>query len=125
MLKTLRAQVEAVYVHWYLTHLTLAWGTFVDPAGPTSLLQRWRIDQVPNQHQFYQRHVKRRLDEADNRKVFVIISDAFRYEAAQELTQVLNGTYRFEGPHVPTGRAPLVHRAGYGQSATPSVPDLS
>ena len=96
VLKTLRAQVEAVYVHWYLTHLTLAWGTFVDPAGPTSLLQRWRIDQVPNQHQFYQRHVKRRLDEADNRKVFVIISDAFRYEAAQELTQVLNGTYRFE-----------------------------
>jgi uncharacterized protein (TIGR02687 family) len=96
VLKTLRAQVEAVYVHWYLTHLTLAWGTFVDPAGPTSLLQRWHIDQVPNQHQFYQRHVKRRLDEADNRKVFVIISDAFRYEAAQELTQVLNGTYRFE-----------------------------
>jgi uncharacterized protein (TIGR02687 family) len=96
VLKTLREQVEAVYVHWYLTHLTLAWGTFVDPAGPTSLLQRWHIDQVPNQHQFYQRHVKRRLDEADNRKVFVIISDAFRYEAAQELTQVLNGTYRFE-----------------------------
>ena len=51
---------------------------------------------MPNQHQFYQRHVRRRLDEADNRKVFVIISDAFRYEAAQELTQVLNGTYRFE-----------------------------
>src|SRR5215510_985728 len=96
VLKTLREQVEAVYVHWYLTHLTLAWGTFVDPAGPTSLLQRWHIDQVPNQHQFYQRHIKRRLDEADNRKVFVIISDAFRYEAAQELTQVLNGTYRFE-----------------------------
>ena len=96
VLKTLREQVEAVYVRWYLTHLTLAWGTFVDPAGSTGLLQRWTIDQVPNQHQFYQRHVKRRLEEADNRKVFVIVSDAFRYEAAQELTQVLNGTYRFE-----------------------------
>ena len=96
VLKTLREQVEAVYVRWYLTHLTLAWGTFVDPAGSTGLLQRWTIDQVPNQHQFYQRHVKRRLEEAENRKVFVIISDAFRYEAAQELTQVLNGTYRFE-----------------------------
>src|SRR5215831_10456503 len=95
VLKTLRARVEALYVHWYLTHLTLAWGTFVDPAGTTGLLQRWRLDQVPNQQQFYQRHVQRRLEEADNRKVFVIISDAFRYEAAQELTQVLNGTYRF------------------------------
>ena len=95
VLKTLREQVEALYVHWYLTHLTLSWGTFVDPASTTGLLQRWRLDQVPNQQQFYQRHVQRRLDEADNRKVFVIISDAFRYEAAQELTQVLNGTYRF------------------------------
>ena len=96
VLKTLREQVEAVYVRWYLTNLTLAWGTFVDPAGSTGLLQHWSIDQVPNQHQFYQRHVQRRLEEAENRKVFVIISDAFRFEAAQELTQVLNGTYRFE-----------------------------
>lgn len=94
VLKTLREQVEALYVHWYLPHLTLSWGTFVDPAGTTGLLQRWRLDQVSNQQQFYQRHVKRRLEKADNRKVFVIISDALRYEAAQELTQVLNGTYR-------------------------------
>jgi uncharacterized protein (TIGR02687 family) len=96
VLKTLREHVEAVYVHWYLTYLTLAWGTFVEPAGSTGLLQHWSIDQVPNQHQFYQWHVQRRLEEAENRKVFVIISDAFRYEAAQELTQVLNGIYRFE-----------------------------
>jgi uncharacterized protein (TIGR02687 family) len=96
VLKTLREQVEVAYVRWYLTNLTLAWGTFVGPAGSTGLLQHWSIDQVPNQHQFYQRHVQRRLEEAENRKVFVIISDAFRFEAAQELTQVLNGTYRFE-----------------------------
>ena len=31
-----------------------------------------------------------------NRRAFVIISDAFRYEAAQELTTELNGKYRFE-----------------------------
>src|ERR1700720_2528088 len=30
-----------------------------------------------------------------NRRAFVIISDAFRYEAAQELTAELNGKYRF------------------------------
>jgi uncharacterized protein (TIGR02687 family) len=96
VLKTLREHVEAVYVRWYLTHLALAWGSFVEPAGSTGLLQHWSIDQVPNQHQFYQRHVQRRLEEAENRKVFVIISDAFRYEAAEELTRVLNGIYRFE-----------------------------
>ena len=41
-------------------------------------------------------HVRPRLEEADNRRVYVIISDAFRYEAAQELAEELNGKYRFE-----------------------------
>src|SRR5439155_12613210 len=44
VLKTLREQVEAVYVRWYLTHLTLAWGTFVEPSGHTALLQHRSID---------------------------------------------------------------------------------
>jgi uncharacterized protein (TIGR02687 family) len=95
VLKKVREQIEAVYVNWYMTNQALAWGTFVDPAG-TDLLHHWKIGQVPNQHEFYQRYVKTRLDEAENRRVFVVISDAFRYEAAQELTQILNGTYRFE-----------------------------
>src|SRR5205823_4897889 len=30
VLKTLREQVEAVYVRWYLANLTLTWGTFID-----------------------------------------------------------------------------------------------
>jgi uncharacterized protein (TIGR02687 family) len=95
VLKKVREQVEAVYVHWYMTNQALAWGTFVDPAG-TDLLHHWKIGQIPNQHEFYQRYVKTRLDAAENRRVFVVISDAFRYEAAQELTQILNGTSRFE-----------------------------
>ena len=37
-----------------------------------------------NQYQFYDRNVRPWLDEGDNRRAFVIISDAFRYEAAQE-----------------------------------------
>src|SRR5262249_56538593 len=41
-------------------------------------------------------HVRPRLDEAENRRAFVVISDAFRYEAAQELVRELNGKYRFE-----------------------------
>jgi uncharacterized protein (TIGR02687 family) len=96
VLKKLREQVEAVYVNWYVTNQALAWGKFVDPSGSIGLLNRWRIDQVPNQHEFFQHHIKRRLTEAENRKAFVIISDAFRYEAAHELTQELNGKYRLE-----------------------------
>jgi uncharacterized protein (TIGR02687 family) len=96
VLKKLREQIEAMYVNWYVTNQTLAWGKFVDPLGTIGLMNHWTIDKVPNQHEFYKRHVKKRLDEAENRKAFVIISDAFRYEAAHELTQELNGRYRFE-----------------------------
>jgi uncharacterized protein (TIGR02687 family) len=96
VLKKLREQVEAVYVNWYITTQALAWGKFIAPAGDRGLLKRWHIDQVPNQHEFYQQHIQRRLSAAENRKAFVIISDAFRYEAAHELTQELNGKYRFE-----------------------------
>ncbi len=94
ILKPLRADIEAHYVNWYLTNLALAWGKFIEPQG--GLLSKWQIDKVPNQHCFYDRNVRPWLEEGDNRRAFVIISDAFRYEAAQELTTELNGKYRFE-----------------------------
>ena len=94
ILKPLRADIEAHYVNWYLTNLALAWGKFIEPQD--GLLSKWQIEKVPNQHRFYDRNVRPWLDEGDNRRAFVIISDAFRYEAAQELTTELNGKYRFE-----------------------------
>ena len=94
VVKPLRADIEAHYVTWYLTNMALAWGKFIEPHG--GLLSKWQIEKVPNQHRFYERNVKPWLDEGDNRRAFVIISDAFRYEAAQELTAELNGKYRFE-----------------------------
>ena len=99
ILKPLRADIEAHYVNWYLTNLALAWGKFIEPppsSGNGGLLSKWQIEKVPNQHHFYDRNVRSWLDEGDNRRAFVIISDAFRYEAAQELTTELNGKYRFE-----------------------------
>jgi len=94
IVKPLRADIEAHYVNWYLTGLALAWGKFIEPQG--GLLSKWQIDRVPNQHRFYERHVRPWLDEGENRRAFVIVSDAFRYEAAEELTTELNGKYRFE-----------------------------
>jgi uncharacterized protein (TIGR02687 family) len=93
IVKPLRADIEARYVNWYLANLALAWGRFIEPEG---LLSSWKIDNVPNQYQFYDRNVRPWLEEGENRRAFVIISDAFRYEAAQELTTELNGKYRFE-----------------------------
>ena len=94
ILKPLRTDIEAHYVTGYLTNLALAWGAFIQPEG--GLLSKWRVDDVSNQYRFYDHNVRPWLDEADNRRAFVIISDAFRYEAAQELTTELNGKYRFE-----------------------------
>ena len=94
IVKPLRADIEAHYVNWYLTNLALAWGKFIEPKD--GLLSKWQIDKVHNQYHFYDRNVRPWLDESENRRAFVIISDAFRYEAAQELTTELNGKYRFE-----------------------------
>jgi uncharacterized protein (TIGR02687 family) len=90
----LRADIEAHYVNWYLTGLTLSWGKFIEQQG--GLLTKWQIDKVPNQHGFYDRNLRPWLEEGENRRAFVIISDAFRYVAAQELATELNGKYRLE-----------------------------
>ena len=92
ILKSLRKEVEAAYKNWFLVQLALKWGKFVGGG----LLDKWEIPGVPNQHRFYEKHVGSRQREADNRRSFVVISDAFRYEAATELARVLNGEYRFQ-----------------------------
>ena len=92
MLKPLREEIEACYCNGYLTNIALAWGKFVDEELP----ERWAINGVQNQYTFFDRQVRPWLDEANNRRAFVIISDALRYEAAEELTGYLNGTYRVE-----------------------------
>ena len=89
IVKPLRADIEAHYVNGYLTALALAWGGFIE--APGGLLSTWQIDTIPNQYRFYDHHVRPWLDEGDTRRAFVIVSDAFRYEAAQELTAELNG----------------------------------
>jgi uncharacterized protein (TIGR02687 family) len=91
ILKSLRAEVEAVYGNGYLADLALRWNGCLE-AG---LLDTWRIPGVPNQQAFFKREVGAILDQGGDRRVFVVISDAFRYEAAAELTAQLDGRYRF------------------------------
>ncbi len=90
VLKELRDEVERAYANWFVPTLALAWDQHL-PA----LLEKWHLEEVPNEYSFFAKHVQPRLAEGDNRKVFVVISDAFRYEAAEELTSELNGKYRF------------------------------
>ena len=94
IVKPLRDEIEAHYNNWYLKELALAWGKFIERKD--GLLTKWKLEGVPNQYRFFDRNVLPWLEGGDNRRAFVIISDAFRYESAQELTSDLNGRYRFE-----------------------------
>ena len=83
-LKPLREKIEACYGNWYVTKLGLEWNEHIDPGGSSGLLRDWKIKGVKNQQRFFANHVQPILDKNHNRKAFVIISDAFRYEAAEE-----------------------------------------
>jgi uncharacterized protein (TIGR02687 family) len=91
ILKELRSKVEDCYSNWFVANLALKWGEHVEG----DLIDNWQIEHIDRQNRFFNAHVQPTLDKGDDRRVFVIISDAFRYEAAQELTEQLNGKYRF------------------------------
>ena len=69
VLKPLRESIEACYTNWFVPNLALVWGKFVEPQGPTHLLTKWQVDQVPNQQDFFEHYVRPRLNEAENRRV--------------------------------------------------------
>ena len=102
ILKTLRDKVEDCYGNWFILNLGLKWGELIENQKPTSLLEKWRLSDTTNfppQYWFYSRHVQSALNKKGSRnkgKVFVIISDAFRYEVAEEFTRELNGKFRFQ-----------------------------
>lgn len=90
-LSPLTSRVEQDYLNGFLQPLAQKWGSFLDGG----LLQEWRLAEVPNQQNFYSEQVDRYLKGGEDRRVFVVISDALRYEVAQELSESLNGKYRF------------------------------
>jgi uncharacterized protein (TIGR02687 family) len=91
-LKPLQALIESTYCNWYLQNLSVSWGAYVGGG----LLETWKIDELPNQYDFYNRFVDVYIDKADKRRAFVIISDALRYEVAQEISEHFKGEYRFD-----------------------------
>jgi len=90
LLKTLTEEVERVYDQGFLQPMGVEWSRLLD-AG---FLGQWELEGFPAQQNFYDKHIRPHLAKSERRRAFVIISDAFRYEAAQELTESLNGRYR-------------------------------
>lgn len=93
VLHELIERIESVYSGWFIPQLTSAWSKVIE--GDAGLLKSWRLAEWVNQPDFYAKHVKTVLDDGTKR-VFVVISDAFRYEAAEELVRIINGRNRLK-----------------------------
>ena len=91
LLHELRDRMEDAYSGWFMGQLTSAWGTVIE--GESGLLAHWQLDGVVNQQDFYS-HIVAPAFNGGAKRVFVIISDAFRYEAAAELVGDLNARNR-------------------------------
>ena len=88
LLKNVITEVENLYQNSFLDPLGIEWSRLLD-AG---FLDHWQSEAFPPQQDFYKNHIDAHLKESDRKRAFVIISDAFRYEAAEELTERLRHT---------------------------------
>jgi uncharacterized protein (TIGR02687 family) len=86
LLKDLKEKVEDIYSSWFLNELSIHWKQFLE----NGLIDSWGLEGIESQNRFYEKYVKKSLGKSSNSKVFVIISDALRYEVAQELLDEVN-----------------------------------
>ena len=83
LLKPLRDWLEAQYVNNVLLPLTNRWSDQV--AG----LSSWGSEVLPRQKEFHMRYVHAPLRSQGLKRLFVVISDALRYEAARDFADRL------------------------------------
>lgn len=88
-LEALREQVEKRYINKFLYELGNAWQQQVDQ------VDRWRSSELHSQTRFYAGHVEPLVRDGD-KKAVVIISDALRYEVAEELGSRIRQEDRFD-----------------------------
>ncbi|PWA10019.1 BREX-1 system phosphatase PglZ type A [Pueribacillus theae] len=87
-LSALREKVEHVYTNWFMQELSIKWTNRLERAESF----RWPIEGMTQQAQFYQTYVIPFVKSGE--RVFVIISDAMRYDIAKELMDRLNNERR-------------------------------
>lgn len=86
-------RIENLYVNSYLLKLNDAWQMQVDAC------QTWTCDGVSPQRQFFAKHV--RSFRSKDYKICVIISDALRYEIADELLASVRALDRYDAELTP------------------------
>ncbi len=84
LFKPLRDWLEAQYVNNVLLPLTNSWSDQVRN------LSSWGSSTLPRQKEFHMRYVHAPLGAKSLKRLFVVISDALRYEAARDFADRLN-----------------------------------
>jgi len=88
LLASLNAKIENLYTTNYLLKLSHQWQPLVDAA------ERWIVPGVVPQDSFFESCVRPFLDK--QKKVFVIVSDALRYETGDELLSLIRQEDRYD-----------------------------
>ncbi len=78
--------VEGLYGEWFLKELTLNWTNAI----ADDLEALGYVSEVNKQREFYQRYVSPNVSKGN--RVFIVISDALRFEVAAELSETLGHT---------------------------------
>ncbi|OOE12493.1 BREX-1 system phosphatase PglZ type A [Fictibacillus arsenicus] len=84
ILKKLKAMVENLYSNWFMGDISSHWSKAVE----SDLKDNWVLPGITNQQDFYKQNVEPKVNKGE--RIFVIISDALRYEVGIEITEKLN-----------------------------------
>lgn len=88
VLSNLANFVEKCYVNNWLFAFNNRWQTMIDKQ------EQWPVNKAKSQYSFYDTYIKKYVSK--KQRVFVVISDALRYECGVELSKSLSAENRFE-----------------------------
>lgn len=111
LLAPLTDAIEREYGHAFLEPIGEAWSTALARSHGT-----WALEGPPKQWWFYEHYVRPTVDRSEREKVFVIVSDALRYEVAAELRERLRLELRGE-PELTAVQGILPSTTPFGMAA--------
>ena len=85
VLQELKSMVEGIYTNWFMMNLSYNWSESISKC----MKDIWHIHNIVAQKDCYDNFIKPRVSQ--NERVFLIVSDALRYEVGAELCDRLDG----------------------------------